>query len=146
MGSHCPGGDLQENKQPLAQTMYGQICGRICLMQRKRNQNKNGPTRNQSSTMPDTWEEYSLLNQTTKNSSSQLKAARRKLEVPMTAAMPCKIPIKSSEETHRKTKYACVFDAVESTRPRQEGAGHKPHQYHITRNRLQFHTVLLKLK
>ena len=41
-----------------------------------------------------------------------MKAARRKLEVPMPAAMPCKIPIKGSGETHRnigkrKTKYAC---------------------------------------
>ena len=31
-----------------------------------------------------------------------MKAARRKLEVPMPAALPCKIPIKSSGETHRK--------------------------------------------
>ena len=59
-----------------------------------------------------------------------MKAARRKLEVPMPAAMPCKIPIKSSGETHRsigkrKTKYACVVDADESTRPRLEGAEHK---------------------
>ena len=30
-----------------------------------------------------------------------MKAARRKLKVPMPAAMPCKIPIKSSGETHR---------------------------------------------
>ena len=30
-----------------------------------------------------------------------IKAARRKLEVPMPAAVPCKIPIKSSGETHR---------------------------------------------
>ena len=65
-----------------------------------------------------------------------MKAARRKLEVPMPAARPCKIPIKSSGETHRnigrrKTKYACVVDADESTRPRLEGAGHKPHQDHI---------------
>ena len=55
----------------------------------------------------------------------------------MPAAMPCKIPIKSSGETHRnigkrKTKYTCVVDADECTRPRLEGAGHKPHQYHIT--------------
>ena len=40
-----------------------------------------------------------------------MKAARRKLEVPMPAAIPCKIPIKSSGENHRnigkrKTKYA----------------------------------------
>ena len=66
-----------------------------------------------------------------------MKAARRKLEVPMPAAMPCKIPMKSSREIHRnigelKTKYACVVDADESMRPRLEGAGHKPHQDHIT--------------
>ena len=66
-----------------------------------------------------------------------MKAARRKLEGPMPAAMPGKIPIKSSGETHcniwkRKTKYACVVDADECTRPRLEGAGHKPHQDLIT--------------
>ena len=66
-----------------------------------------------------------------------IKAARRKLEVPMPAAMPCKIPIKSSGETHRnigkrRTKYACVVDADESMRPRLEGAGPKPHQDHTT--------------
>ena len=65
------------------------------------------------------------------------KAARGKLEVPMPAAMPCKIAIKSSAETYRnvgkrKTKYVCVVDADESTRPRLEGAGHKPHQDHVT--------------
>ena len=66
-----------------------------------------------------------------------MKAARKKLEVPMPAAMPSKIAIKSSGETHRNigkrtTKYACVLDADESTRPRLEGAGHTPHQDHIT--------------
>ena len=66
-----------------------------------------------------------------------VKAARRKLEVPMPAAMPCKIPRMSSQETHRnigtrKTRNACVVDADESTRPRLEGAGHQPHQDHIT--------------
>ena len=66
-----------------------------------------------------------------------MKAARRKLDVQMPAAMPCKIPIKSSGETHRKigkrkTKNACIVDANGSTRPRLERAGHKPHQDHIT--------------
>ena len=65
-----------------------------------------------------------------------IKAARRKLEVPMPAAMPCKITIKSSGETHRsigkrETKYACVVDADESTSPRLEGAVHKHHQDRI---------------
>ena len=66
-----------------------------------------------------------------------MKGARRKLEVPMPTATPSKIPIKSSGKTYRnirkrKTKYACVVDADESTRPRLGGAGHKPHQDHIT--------------
>ena len=66
-----------------------------------------------------------------------MKAARGKLEVPMPAAMPCKISIKSSGETHRnigkrKTKFACVVDVDESTRQRPEGAGQKPHQDHIS--------------
>ena len=82
----------------------------FCPMQRKTKQTKDGLSRIQSSTI--------------------LKAARRKLEVPMPAVMPCKTPIKSSGETHRnigkrKTKYACVVDADECTRPRLEGAGHK---------------------
>ena len=47
--------------------------GSICLMQRNAKQNKNGLSRNPRSTMPDNWEEYSSLNQTTENSSSQWK-------------------------------------------------------------------------
>ena len=66
-----------------------------------------------------------------------MKAARRKLEVPMPAAMLCKILMKSSGETHcsigkRKTECACVVDSDESTRLRPEGAEHKHHQGHIT--------------
>ena len=65
-----------------------------------------------------------------------MKAARRKLEVPVPAAVPCKIPRKSSGEPTavlgKARQNACVVDADESTRPRLEGAGHKPHQDHIT--------------
>ena len=53
-----------------------------------------------------------------------MKAARRKLEVPMPAAMPCKIPIKSSGNPT-----AILGNARQNTlvlRPRKEGAGHKP--------------------
>ena len=52
-------GDLQGNKQPQDLMMYGQICGSICLMQRKRKQDKNGLSRSQSSIMPDNCEESS---------------------------------------------------------------------------------------
>ena len=76
-----------------------------------------------------------------------VKAARGKLKVPMPAAMPCKIPIKSSVKTYRnigkrKTKYACVVDADDSTRPRPKRAGHKLHQDHITAKRDEFYDSL----
>ena len=73
----------------------------------KREQNKDGLSRNQSSTMQDIWEEFSSMNRNDEEVKFTMKAARRKLEVPMPAAMFCKIPMKSSGETHRnigKTK------------------------------------------
>ena len=60
-------------KQKTSRPDDGQICGNLCPTQQRRKQNKDGLSRNQSSTMPDNWEEYSLLNQTMKNSSSQWK-------------------------------------------------------------------------
>ena len=56
-----------------------------------------------------------------------MKNARRKLETPMPAAMPCKTPINSGGETYcgvgkSKTKHACIVEADESTRIRLEGA------------------------
>ena len=130
-------GDLRGNKQPQDPTMYGRICGSICLMQRKAKQNKSGLSRNRSSIIPDNYVVSSSVNLRMKNSDTLSKNARRKLEVPMPAAMPCKTLINSRGETCRsigksKTKYACFVDADFCTRPRLEGAGHKPHQDHIT--------------
>ena len=48
-----PGRDLPGNKQPQDPTMYGQICGSICLMQREAKRSKSGLSRNQSSIMPE---------------------------------------------------------------------------------------------
>ena len=60
-----------------------------------------------------------------------MKAARRKLEFPMPAAMPCKIPIKSSGKPT-----AILGNARQNTlvllMPTKAGAGHKHHQDHIT--------------
>ena len=63
--------------------------------------------------------------------------ARRKLEVPMPAAMPCRTPIKSRGETRRsiwksKTKYVCIVDADETMRIRLEGVPHRCHEDHIS--------------
>ena len=65
-----------------------------------------------------------------------MKNGRRKLEVPMPAAMPCKIQREKYWETCRvekncKTNYACIVEADESTRKRMEGSLHKNHEDHI---------------
>ena len=62
--------------------------------------------------------------------------ARRKWEVPMPAAMPCKIRGRKYKDICRnpdtpKTKYACIVEADESARKRLEGALHKDHEDHI---------------
>ena len=62
-----------------------------------------------------------------------MKNARRKLEVPMPATMPCKIRREEYRETCRgtencETKYACIVEADESTRKRLEGTLHRGHE------------------
>ena len=73
--------------------------------------------------------------------------ARRKLVVPMEAAMPCKKGTKfflkkssPPQETQRqgckpdtipKTKYACIVEAHESTRQRLESSLPKNHEDHV---------------
>ena len=65
-----------------------------------------------------------------------MKNARRKLAIPMPAAMPCKTSsCRSSGETcstigEHKTKYACIVEADESVRIRMEGAPHTHHEDH----------------
>ena len=61
-----------------------------------------------------------------------MKNARRKLEILLPAAKPCKTQILGSGETcrsigKRKTKYACIVEADESMRVRLEGV---PYRYH----------------
>ena len=64
-----------------------------------------------------------------------MKNARRKLEIPVPAAMPCKLQREKYRETCRvdecKTKYACTVEADESMRLRIEGASHRYHEDHI---------------
>ena len=65
-----------------------------------------------------------------------MKSAPGQLEVPMPAAMPCKIQREKYRETCRvekdcKTKYACIVEADESTRKRMAGSPHKNHEDHV---------------
>ena len=62
-----------------------------------------------------------------------MKNARRKFEIPMPAAMPCKTPMNSSGEFYRGIgrKYGCIVEADESTRIRVEGVPYRYHEDHI---------------
>ena len=70
-----------------------------------------------------------------------IKNALSKLEVPMPAAMPCKIRRSKHGETcsstgTRKPKYACIVETDESTRKRLEGTLQKDHEDHIAGKRI----------
>ena len=66
-----------------------------------------------------------------------LKNDRRKLEIPMSSAMPCKTSLsRTSTETcstigKHKTKCVCIVEADESMTIRMEGALHRYHEDHI---------------
>ena len=90
MGTHGPGGDLQENKQPLAWTMYGQICGRICLMQRKKKAKQRWAIEKPKLDNARQLRGIFFIELNDEEFMLNIKAARRKLDVPMPAAMPCK--------------------------------------------------------
>ena len=107
------------------------------LSDASKKQNKDGLSRKQNSKNARQLRGICFVEPNDEEFKLTMKAARRKLEVPMPAALLCKIPIKSSGETHRnvgkrKTKYACVVGAYECTRSRLEGAGRISHQDHIT--------------
>ena len=127
----------KKTKKLLVLTMYGHTCGNLCLMQQKKKAKQRWAVEKPILDNARQLSDIFFIESNDEELKLTMRAARRKLEVPMPAAMPCKIPIKSSGETHRnvgkrKKKYACVVDADESTRPRLEGVGHKPHQDHIT--------------
>ena len=65
-----------------------------------------------------------------------IENARRKWEIPMSAAMLCKLQRGQYRETCRtigehKTKCACTAEATESLRRRMEGSPHQNHEDHI---------------
>ena len=146
--THGPGRDWRGNKEPPDQTLCGRRFGSMCPMRRNAKKNKNGLSRNQRSTTPKDCVVFTSLI-LVRNSRTSWKNARRKLEIPMPAAMPCKTPVNSSGETYRgigksKTKYACIVEADESTRIRLEGVPcwyHEDHIAAITKS-LQFCTQM----
>ena len=65
-----------------------------------------------------------------------MKNVRRKLEIPMPAAMPCRLQFYKHKETcctvgQHKTKYDCIVEADETMRIRMGRSQSKNHEDHI---------------
>ena len=80
-----------------------------------------------------------------------IKNARRKLEIPIAPAMPCKKKHRCGEARHKtddfKSKFGCILEASESTRLRMEGSLPKSHEDHIAGkgdNSLQHYNLVHK--
>ena len=67
-----------------------------------------------------------------------MKNARRKLELPIPAAMPDKYRERCRTVEEHKTKYACIVEADESMRIRMEGVLYRYHEDHIAAKRDEF--------
>ena len=120
---HGPGETTRRQTTSRPGSVWPYIYGKICRKRRSAKQSKSGLSRNQSSITPENYVVSSSLNLRMRNSETSWKNARRKLEIPMPAAMPCKTPMNSGGETYfgigkTKTKHACFVEADESTRIR----------------------------
>ena len=104
---HGPVRDWQENKRPPDQTLCGKRLGKICPMRRNVKRSKSGRSRNQSSTMPEDCVVFYFIDPDDEEFKDIMKDARRKLEVPMPTAMPCKL---------QRDKYRDVVAQLKNTR------------------------------
>ena len=102
------------------------------VTRRNAKRGKSGLWTNRSSTMPEHCVVFTSLIFDDGDFKDIMKNARRELEVPMPAAMPCKIQREKHRETCRvekrcKTKYDCVVEADESFAPPNRRKGEKHH-------------------
>ena len=111
-------------KQQQGLTILGQKFGEEFPKQLNEEKSSNGLSRNRSSTMRES-REATILSIRKTLSSKKPKNARKKLELLVDAAMPCKVKDHQCRETcgesdTRRSKYACIVEAHKSTRKRLE--------------------------
>ena len=133
----------KETKKPRVLKMYGQICGNLCLLHQRRKEKWaiEKPKLENARQLRGIF----FIEPEDEEFKHTMKNARGKLEIPMPAAMPCKIPIKSSGKTQDKICLCCWCRRKHETKV--EGAVHKYHQDHITekgKNSLTHYSLVLK--
>ena len=96
------GRDRQENKRPPGLTNYGQTCGNTCPMHQKREEKQKWATERLKLDNGRRLRGIYFIDPDNEEFKRIMKNARRKLEVPMPVAMPCKTPMcQSSRKTCR---------------------------------------------
>ena len=128
--------DWRRNKQPQDPIMYGRVCGSISLMQRKAKRNKNWAVEKPKLDHARQLRGILFVEPDDAEFRHIIKNARRKLEVPMPAAMPCKTPTTCRGETCRSIEKK--KNADETMRVRLEGVPHRHHEDHISAKRNKF--------
>ena len=123
-----PGGAWQRSKQPPDQIICGLRFGLACCKQPKSKKSKNGLSRVKAWQCSKIVRDIYFIDLEDEEYKETIKNARKKLEVPMEAVVPCQMETRKrawklretvvSEKTnpHKKTKYVCVVEAHESTR------------------------------
>ena len=111
--THGLGGVSRGTKRPQDPTMYGQICGSMCLMQRNGKRSKSGRSRNQNSIMPDDYVVSSSLNQMMKNLNTPWKTLAESLKF-------------------RCQQQCLVKHPTNEMRKRSEGVPQRYHEDHIS--------------
>ena len=96
----------------------GQVCGSMCLMQRKAKRNKSGLSRNQSTIMPEDYVVSSSLNQMMKSENTPWKTLVESWKFRCQQQCLVKQQYIAAVKTCRnigkhETKYACIVDADE---------------------------------
>ena len=95
-----------------------------------------------------------LIDREDKEFKDIMKKARRRLEIPLPAAMLCLSSVcSSSRETcrtigERKTRYACIVEADESMRIRMDGTPRRYHEDHIAEkgmNSMTYYSLVHKV-
>ena len=101
---HGPGGDWRGNKRPQDPTMCGQICGNICLMHQNAKKSKKWAVEKPKLDNARRLRGIYFIELDDEEFKDIMNNARRKLEIPMPAAIPCKTLLcRSSRETWRAT-------------------------------------------
>ena len=143
MDTRSLGGDLRGNKQPQDPTMYGQICGSICLMHRNRKAKQRWaiekPKLDNARLL-----RGNILHRTKRWRIQAHSESRSKKVGSSDASSNCLAKYRW-RAVAKPTAGQHTLVLLMPTKGRElglEGAGHKPHQDHITAKRDEFYNSL----